>query len=133
MRTAAFALLLLTACAPEQTKQPPADSQTYAGPGRDRLCIKGERAGFIAFGEGDSNCSVRGRIERDGDRLAAIRPDGDEDCRIPAERVGEAIRLGKAGDACAYYCGPGASFDGKTFTQQPSSSPAADFAGDALC
>jgi hypothetical protein len=65
--------------------------------------------------------------------LQAIRPDGDPDCRIPAREDGEMIRLGNGGAACAYYCGPGVTLDGRVFHKDGSASPAVDFAGDPLC
>ena len=124
-------VLVIAACSPEAP--PPAQERaTYAGQGRDRLCVNADRAGFIAYGEGDSNCSVRGRVRADGDRLAII-PEGDEDCRIEAARQADRITLGARSAACAYYCGPGADFTGKAFAKRDSASPAVDFAGDPLC
>ena len=46
-------VLLLTACSPEGA-EPPTERLAYAGEGRDRLCIAGERFGFILFGDGDA-------------------------------------------------------------------------------
>lgn len=131
MRFLAFALLL-AACSPVPSKEP-ADSGTYAGQGRDRLCMKGSRIGFIAYGQGNTNCSLRGRFDRAGEHLLTIIPDGDRDCRIGVEEQGETLRLGEAGQACAYYCGPGAGFEGKGFTRNSDATPAVDFAGDPLC
>ncbi len=125
-------VLLLSACS-SQVPEEPAGHALYAGDGRDRLCRAGERVGFITYGEGDANCSVRGRAVRAGEQIRAIIPDGDGDCRIELQTQGETLRLGKVAPACAYYCGPGASFEGKTFTENASASPAADFAGDPLC
>ncbi len=130
MRLLALALLL-AACSP-QAPEPPAERLLYAGEGRDRLCVAGQRGGFIAYGDGDANCSARGLVERTGDRLLLI-PDGDADCRIEAALAGDRLTLGARSDACAYYCGPGADFAGKAFVQSPSASPAVDFAGDPLC
>jgi hypothetical protein len=124
--------LLLSACSQEAPRKP-AGQVTYAGEGRDRLCTKGDRAGFIAYGRGDANCSVQGRIERSGEHLLTLEPIGDHDCRIAIEEQGGTLRLGKAGATCSYYCGPNASFDGKAFTRDASASPAVDFAGDPLC
>ena len=131
MRFLPFALLL-AACSPETPESSP-ERSLYAGLGLDRLCIAGNRVGFISYGEGDTNCSVRGRIERSGEGLLTIIPDGDAECRITAEERPGSIRLGKAEAACAYYCGPGSSFAGKAFTESASASPAVDFAGDPLC
>jgi hypothetical protein len=130
MRILAIALLL-AACSPEAT-DPPADRMLYAGAGRDRLCIAGERSGFIVYGEGDANCSARGRVERAGDRLVLI-PDGDSDCRIEAKLDGDSLVLGVRAGACAYYCGPGADYAGRGLSKDMSATPAVDFAGDPLC
>ena len=124
-------VLLLAACSPKPA-EPPADRLLYAGDGRDRLCVAGQRGGLIAYGEGNANCSARGRIERSGNRLALI-PDGDEDCRIEATFSGDSLRFAVRSAACAYYCGPGADFAGKALTKSGSASPAVDFAGDPLC
>ena len=125
-------LLLLAACSPD-APEPPTERTLYAGQGRDRLCIAGERIGFITYGQGDANCSVRGRVSRAGEQLLSIIPEGDEDCRIEATQQAGTIRLGRRAAACAYYCGPGADFAGKPFASSPSASPAVDFAGDPLC
>jgi hypothetical protein len=124
--------LLLTACS-QQEPQKPAAQVTYAGQGRDRLCIKGDRAGLITYGKGDGNCSVQGRVERSGEHLLTLAPIGDQDCRIGIEQQGGTLRLGKADAACSYYCGPDASFAGKSFTRNDTASQALDFAGDPLC
>ena len=124
-------VLLLAACSPEAA-QPTPERQLYASEGRDRLCLAGERGGFITYGDGDANCSARGRIERAGDRLTLI-PDGDSECRIEAKISGDRLALGARAAACAYYCGPGADFAGKGLAKSASASPAVDFAGDPLC
>ena len=133
-RSLSLVLLMLTACSEEPAAPPPPDSTRalYAGEGRDRFCRKGERAGFITYGPGDSNCSAKGRIEGAGEG-AALVPDGDEDCRIALTIAGERLSLGPVTAACGYYCGPGAGFGGKAFTAAPDASPAVDFAGDPLC
>lgn len=128
MRIVALALLI-TACSQEPTP-PSNDRGLYAGEGRDRLCRSGDRIGFVTYGDGDANCSVRGRVDP---ATLAITPDGDPDCRIAFQDQGGSVRLGKGNAACAYYCGPDASFDGKAFTENASASAAVDFAGDPLC
>jgi hypothetical protein len=124
-------ILLLTACSPEPT-EPAAEHLHYAGAGRDRLCIAGLRGGFITYGEGNANCSARGRVERSGNRIT-LMPDGDSDCRIIADLNGDGLRFGARSAACAYYCGPGADYAGKHLIDNASASPAVDFAGDPLC
>ena len=69
MRPILLFALLLTACS-RQPAEPSISTGTYAGNGRDRLCIVGEpgnyRAGLIAFGDDDANCTAAGRLERTG-------------------------------------------------------------------
>ncbi len=125
------ALFLLAACSPE-APAPRTENLLYAGAGRDRLCVDGQRGGLIVYGKGDANCSARGRVERSGDKLILI-PEGDSDCRIPAELNGDSLRLGRRSPACAYYCGPDADYAGKVLAKNASASPAVDFAGDPLC
>ena len=104
-----------------------------AGQGRDRMCLKGERAGFITYApSGDTNCAVRGAASLSRDTLR-ITPDGDPACTIEAQRDGSGFVLATASPACAYYCGPNASFAGKRFAPQEGASPAVDLAGDPLC
>ena len=124
--------LVLAACS--QEPPPPAEPERalYAGQGRDRLCVDGDRAGFVTYGAGNANCSARGKLDRGG-AATSIRPDGDEDCRIPVAFSGDRASLGAGRPTCSYYCGPGATFDGKSFSRDASASPAVDFAGDPLC
>ena len=124
--------LLAAACSPE----PQDVAQTWRN-GRDGLCLAGQdgdlRAGLIAYGAGDVNCSLAGRAERDGDKLT-ITPQGDSRCRVDVILAGDQARIGPLADACAYYCGPGADFSGRTL--QPSiDAPAkiTDLMGDPLC
>ena len=124
--------LLLSACSPQVDQPVEQGSSLYAGAGRDRLCIAGDRAGFIAYGPGDTNCSAKGKVERGEVRLTFI-PTGDQDCRIEAATDGVSLRLGPRSETCAYYCGPGADYSGRAFTRQANASPAVDFAGDPLC
>ena len=132
MRLVLPGFLLLAACSSETPQSQP-ERGLYAGEGRDRLCFAGERAGLIAYGEGDANCSLRGRVEKTGDQNLTIIPDGDEDCRIEARQQGKMIRIKSLSEACQYYCGPGAGLDGKAFAEDAAASPAVDFAGDPLC
>lgn len=120
-------LLLLAACSP-QPAQPKPERVLYAGEGRDLLCIDGKRAGFIVYAAGSVNCAATGRIER-----GSFIPAGDQDCKIPLRFTGDRVAFAAGPRSCDYYCGPGASFAGKTFAKRPSASPAVDFAGDPLC
>ena len=110
-----------------------AGSSTFAGAGRDRLCLKADKqAAFITYGEGDANCSVQGQVEGEGERMTLV-PNGDATCRIDMTRSGDIMRLGSVTQACAYYCGPKASFEGKTFTRTDKAVPVTDLAGEPLC
>jgi hypothetical protein len=135
--------LLLAACGREDAPAnqaaaaapAPAESDTvvFASGTRDRLCLKRStgRAAFITFAPtGDANCTVSGRSD-----IAArtIVPEGDDRCRIPLSDNGESVALGDGGPACAYYCGPSASFARKTFRRTPGAPPPTDIAGDPLC
>jgi hypothetical protein len=140
-RFALFAMsaLLLNACSKEaevpanDSAPVAAGSSSFAGVGRDRLCLAPEgRAAFITYGDGDANCSARGGIEGAGGALTLI-PEGDTSCRIPLTRSGDTVELGALAPECAYYCGPKASFAGKSFKRMTKSEPVKDLAGDPLC
>lgn len=106
----------------------------FAGAGRDRLCIaeQGGKASFVTYAEGsDANCMVRGSWSPGGPQ--AIKPDGDPSCSIIFNKDQQGIQLMAGGPGCAYYCGPGASFVGKTFTRMANPAPVSDIAGDPLC
>ena len=127
--------LLLAACS-NPPAEPSLATGTFAGQGRDRLCIAGEpgnyRGGLIAFGSGDVNCSASGRIESRAGQFALV-PRGEGDCRIPLAIEGNGVRIGQVPEACAYYCGPGSTMTGKTYNRSDMGSKATDLAGDALC
>ena len=132
----AFALTV-TACAQEEPAAPPGlVAGTYAGGGRDALCIAGQagtqRAGFVVYGADNANCSASGRTEPVGAGWTLI-PAGDAECKIPLTVTAGQISLGSGTPACAYYCGPGASFAGKSFTRSSSTQRTTDLAGDPLC
>lgn len=140
--TVAGIVLALAACRAEEPA-PGANQQqraayatiTYAGEGRDRLCLSREPGGVAAFvtyaASGNANCSIRGTWT-DGEG-AAIRPNGDERCTIRIDSEGNAVTLLDGGPACAYYCGPNASFAGRSFTEKADAGRAVDLAGDPLC
>lgn len=127
--------LLLAACS-----QPPAAPSlpvgSFAGEGRDRLCIAGEpgnyRAGLISYGSADTNCSARGQIEVGSDGVALV-PRGEGPCRIALVVEGDRVSIGKLPAACSYYCGPGADMAGKSFRRTAGGGAAVDLVGDPLC
>ena len=135
MRSIVALALLLTSCS-----KPPAEggltAGTFAGEGRDRLCIAGEagafRAGLIAYGPGDVNCSASGGLERAGQGWVLV-PKGEGDCRIPLVIDGNSVRIGQPPAACDYYCGPGAIVAGKIYQRTDMGAKAVDLAGDPLC
>jgi hypothetical protein len=130
------AALCLPACAKQEDAAMALPTGTYAGGGRDALCIAGpaeaQRAGFVVYGGGDANCSASGRIEQAGGQWI-LAPAGDLDCRIALRVEGGSVSLGPATAACAYYCGPGASWDSKAFGPAAPGKPVTDLGGDALC
>ncbi|WP_205481497.1 hypothetical protein [Sphingomonas arenae] len=141
----AASLLLLGACGrSEETPQeqstaaesrtPAAATVTFAGSGRNRLCLdEGRgRAAFITYGQGNANCTATGSLRRNGSS-AALFPDGDQACRVDLTISGEGVRLGGATAACAYYCGPTASYSGAEFRRSDSAGAVVDLAGDPLC
>ncbi|WP_294123376.1 hypothetical protein [Sphingomonas sp.] len=135
MRSIPCLVLLLVACS-QQPAEPTLTGGTFAGAGRDRLCIAGEagapRAGFIAYGEGDVNCSAAGRLQRSGQGWVLV-PKGEGDCHIPLEIAENSARIGQPPAACSYYCGPGTKLAGKTFNRADAATKAVDLAGDSLC
>jgi len=131
-----IALCLSLAACSQNLADPGPEPGTFAGEGRDRLCIAGEsgalRAGLIAFGKGDVNCSASGKLEKAGQDWLLV-PKGEGDCRIPLEIGTGIVRVGQLSAACSYYCGGGASMDNKSFSRNASASNAVDLAGDPLC
>jgi hypothetical protein len=144
MRPRLFLLaLLLNACREQDVSTPNALASTaaaesavltYAGQGRDRLCLdeRAARVGLIIYGEADANCSLRGTVQRAGARIT-IKPDGDESCQIAGTIAGTQVSLGPRTPECAYYCGPTADYSGRSFTAVDGAGPVTDFAGDPLC
>jgi hypothetical protein len=103
------------------------------GTGRDRLCLQNGRAGLIVYAaQGDANCMVRGTAER-AQGTIRIRPDGEESCAVTARLDNGAVVLGDVSPACAYYCGPKASYAGKRLGPSDTAKPALDVAGEPLC
>lgn len=129
-------VVLLLLAAPACTPEPQEVAESWRS-GRDGLCLVGKpgalRAGVIAYGPSDANCSLAGSATRSGERLT-ITPRGDPGCRIEVSLEGDKAHLGPLTQACAYYCGPGADFSGRTLGR--STEPVGrttDFAGDPLC
>ncbi|RST31871.1 hypothetical protein HMF7854_14260 [Sphingomonas ginkgonis] len=132
-RLALLLALLLPSCSAKEAAAPKAEQALYAGQGRDRLCLSGERAGLITYGAGDLNCSVSGTASRQGDRLVLV-PTGDPACRIEASVAGSTLTLGARSPSCSFYCAPGADWAGKRFIRSPGQpAEARDLAGDPLC
>src|SRR5512139_1608445 len=128
-------LLILGACS-QRTADQALTTGTFAGEGRDRLCIAGEpgsyRGGLVVYGEGDINCSASGSIDTQGGKMALV-PRGETSCSIPVAIEGNTVRVGEVPASCSYYCGPGASLAGKSFSRSDTASKAVDLAGDPLC
>lgn len=129
-----LALLGLAACdQPEAPATAEIATEIWQAGTRDRLCLKGNRAGFIVYGQGDSNCSARGRAIR-SDTQASMVPDGDKSCTFVVAMAGDTATLrAGSGAGCAYYCGPGAAIGDLKLTRAPATTAATDLAGDPLC
>ena len=138
MRRLILIALILSGC---RAGNAPAEASLYRGEGRDRLCLvpdgEGYRAGLIAYGAGDSNCSLSGRAAFDGRKLT-MSPRGDPACILTAtvaRGVARVARVAPLARTCAYYCAPGADMSGRSFRKFARGVPAEarDFAGDPLC
>ena len=136
MRRFFLLALALSGCKPAGPA--PQAAALYRGEGRDRLCLgpdgDGLRAGLVAYGAGDSNCSLSGAAVLDGQALT-ITPRGDPACTVTATVAGGVARFAPLPAACAYYCAPGVALDGRSFQKVEGADPAEakDFAGDRLC
>ena len=137
MRFLILAVLLLSSCAKEEPGPPGIPAGTFAAGERDGLCISGlagaQRAGFVVYGPGDTNCSASGRLQG-SDANWTLVPEGEGECNIPLRIQGGTIALGRAAPSCAYYCAPGVTFEGKSFQRvEWNSRQVTDLAGDLLC
>ena len=133
------AALIATACAKEEPAASPGGGvTTYSGGGRDRLCIRNQgdnfRAGVIVYAPGsNANCSIRGEYTFFDRMRPLIQIEGDS-CRIEVTgNLDGTLTLGELHPSCAYYCGPGATLNDKSFTRSPKAEPVTDLAGDPLC
>lgn len=138
------ALLLLAACEQKAAEAPPAEASArpqaavgavvFAGAGRNRLCLdeRANRAAFITYAEGDTNCTMSGVLKR-SDANATLVPDGDASCTVVVQFNGDEVRLGELRPECAYYCGPSASYAGSTYRRTNDGQPVTDLAGQPLC
>ena len=141
MRIIITLALLVSACsgkAPEKAPDtgPALAVGTYAGDGRDRLCVVGEagaqRAGFVSYGSGETNCTMSGTIEAKG-AVFVLKPKGDLRCSVDVSVNDGRVSLSPGTPACSYYCGPDATFANKNFRRDDKATPAVDLAGDKLC
>jgi hypothetical protein len=136
MRFLLLTVLMLAGCS---NADDPGDSLVgiYRGQDRDALCIaregEGLKAGLIAYGDGDTNCSLSGRAQISGNSLV-LTPPGDSECSVEVSVANGAATFGQRSAACAYYCGPGANFAGRKLLKTPeASAKVSDFAGDPIC
>jgi hypothetical protein len=118
-----------------------ASGGSYAGEGRDRMCLKsGEpEGGLITYAPtGVANCSLRFtvRYSEGSTSTGTLAAANDPACTISftrKEQGAEGFTLGQPSPGCAYYCGPGARLDGKSFVRMDRAEPVTDLAGDPLC
>ena len=137
MRIIITLALLVSACSAETPDKGPAlATGTYAGAGRDRLCVVGEAgaqsAGFISYGDRDNNCTMSGTIAAKGAGFV-LTPAGDSRCSVELSVNEGRVSFAPGTPACSYYCGPGATFANKNFRRDDKATPALDLAGDKLC
>lgn len=129
-------LILATTGCSTQPADPGPPSGSFSGTGRDRLCVAGEgesrRAGIIAYGAGNTNCSAAGALTRAGEGYVLV-PQGEGACRIGLSISGDTVKVTSVPGACAYLCGPGTVLAEKAFQRDVATGPVTDFAGDDLC
>ena len=135
MRRVLPLLILIAGCSAKPDDAGP-PSGSFSGGGRDRLCIAnregGVRAGIIAYGDGDSNCSVTGTLARAGEGWQ-LTPQGEGACKIGLSIDGDAVGVTSVPASCGYYCAPGASLTGKTFKRDATAGIVSDFGGEPIC
>ena len=138
MRKTIFILPLVLAACSQEPASPTLATGSFAGEGRNRLCIEGSgdqmRAGLIVYGEGNANCSASGKLSRSGEQWALVpKGESDDGCRIAIDIAGGGATVGQLPPNCAYYCGAGASMSGAKFRLDRPADKATDLAGDSLC
>ena len=135
MRCLLPVLILLAGCAAKPDDSGP-PSGRFSGGDRDRLCIArseaGVRAGIIAYGTGDSNCSVAGTLAR-AEAGWQLTPQGEGACKIVLSIDGAAVGVTGVSASCAYYCAPGATLTGKKFKRDAKAGIVSDFGGEPVC
>jgi hypothetical protein len=102
------------------------------------LCLKdGETSGgLITFASGtDANCSLRfdARKAEGSAEAGTLAAQNDPTCTMKFTQSQGRLQLSTPSPACAYYCGPGASLEGKTFVRMDKPAPVTDLGGDPLC
>lgn len=137
MPLAAALLLTLAACSGPAPEAPQtAETQSFGGAGRDRLCIakqgNAQRAGLIVYGAGDANCSASGTLTKAGAEWQ-LTPHGEGACRIGLATTGAVATVTSVPETCAYYCAPGAALAGKRFIKDAKTSKVTDLGGHPLC
>ena len=137
MRIIITLALLVSGCSGKAPDKGPAMAVgSYAGEGRDRLCVVGEpgvqHAGFISYGSGEANCTMSGTIESKG-AVFVLNPKGDSRCSVELSVNDGRVSLAPGTPACSYYCGPGATFANMNFRRDDKATPAVDLAGEKLC
>src|SRR5262245_8637717 len=137
MRSILPMVLLLAACSPDNSAE---FAGVYGSGPRDRICLTGGDdnlgIGLIAYGKGQANCSFKGRaayIEGTVGPLLEVHPQGDTRCEFHIDLTKPDLVVTPNGPACDYYCGPGASLEGKAFSKLEKPEPVEDLAGEPLC
>jgi len=140
MRFTYLLILLLAACSDQASQQPAdlsVDTGTYAGQGRDRLCLAKSAQtwtiGVVTYGGGDFNCTFRGKV-RTAEHGMLAEAAADPACKLVITPDGSTLRIEVPDKkACEYYCGPGATLADRSFKHDNAATPAVDFAGEPLC
>jgi len=113
-----------------------------SGPQRSQLCIVERGTGDSRFGlvlrsGGEASCSGAGAAVRDG-AVLRLAMKGDQPCTIVGRIEGVNVTFATTvAQACAYYCGAGASIAGAVFVKVGGTAGdamrARDLVDDPLC